>query len=242
MRVAALADVHGNAPALDSGARGGRARGARSRRLLRRPDVGLAAAGDARARPRVSASIRAFVRGQRAIARSATDHARASRESLDAVACTHPRTWRSWRRSSRPSRSTSTASGRPASVTARRGRTRSASPSRLRWSACVSSWRIDARTVVTAHVHFSYDRKVDGIRLVGPGSVGLPYEGQADPRTGRSSARTSSFAERRTTSRRRSRSCVRRTIRSVEAIVELMLSPPSRDEVIADAEERVFAG
>jgi hypothetical protein len=28
----------------------------------------------------------------------------------------------------------------------------------------------------------------------------------------------------------------------VELIVELMLDPPSRDEVIADAERRVFAG
>ncbi len=28
----------------------------------------------------------------------------------------------------------------------------------------------------------------------------------------------------------------------VEAIVELMLDPPSRDDVIADAERRVFAG
>ena len=33
------------------------------------------------------------------------------------------------------------------------------------------------RVVVTAHVHVQYDRTVNGLRCVGPGSVGLPYEG-----------------------------------------------------------------
>ena len=36
---------------------------------------------------------------------------------------------------------------------------------------------VDARVVVTAHVHVSYERRVDDVRLVGPGSVGLPCEG-----------------------------------------------------------------
>ena len=35
---------------------------------------------------------------------------------------------------------------------------------------------VDASAVVTGHVHVSYDRVVDGIRTIGPGSVGLPYE------------------------------------------------------------------
>ena len=34
----------------------------------------------------------------------------------------------------------------------------------------------DEQVVVTAHVHVQYDRTVDGIRLLCPGSVGLPYE------------------------------------------------------------------
>ena len=101
---------------------------------------------------------------------------------------------------------------------------------------------VDARTIVTAHVHVSYDRKVDGIRLVGPGSVGLPYEAQ------------SGFAywallgpdvELRRTEYDVEAAVARIRVSEdpgVEAIVELMLSPPSRDEVIADAEERVFAG
>jgi putative phosphoesterase len=101
---------------------------------------------------------------------------------------------------------------------------------------------VDARTVVTAHVHLSYDRKVDGIRLVGPGSVGLPYEGQAgfaywallgpDVELRRTAYEVdTAVAHMRATDDP-----------SVEAIVELMLEPPLRDKVIADAEERVFAG
>jgi predicted phosphodiesterase len=35
----------------------------------------------------------------------------------------------------------------------------------------------DERTVVTAHVHLQHDRSVDGHPAGGPGSVGLPYEG-----------------------------------------------------------------
>ena len=50
MRVAALADVHGNAPALDGVLEEVEREAARPRRLLRRPHLGLAAAGDARAR------------------------------------------------------------------------------------------------------------------------------------------------------------------------------------------------
>jgi predicted phosphodiesterase len=101
---------------------------------------------------------------------------------------------------------------------------------------------VEATTVVTAHVHVSYDREVEGIRLVGPGSVGLPYEGQTgfaywallgpDVELRRTAYDVeAAVAHMRATDDP-----------SVEAIVELMLTPPSRDEVIADAEERVFAG
>jgi predicted phosphodiesterase len=101
---------------------------------------------------------------------------------------------------------------------------------------------VDARNVVTAHVHVSYDRKVDGIRLVGPGSVGLPYEGQAGfaywALLGRDvELRRTAYEIDTAVARMRATDDP-----SVEAIVELMLEPPSRDEVIADAEERVFAG
>jgi predicted phosphodiesterase len=101
---------------------------------------------------------------------------------------------------------------------------------------------VEATTVVTAHVHVSYDRTVDGIRVVGPGSVGLPYEG----RTGFAywallgpdvELRRTAYDVEAAVARMRATEDP-----SVEAIVELMLSPPSRDEVIEDAEERVFAG
>src|SRR5438552_1390333 len=41
---------------------------------------------------------------------------------------------------------------------------------------------VPERTVVTAHVHVSYERRVEGVRLVGPGSVGRPYEGERGAR------------------------------------------------------------
>ena len=100
---------------------------------------------------------------------------------------------------------------------------------------------VDANVVVTGHVHVSYDRVVDGIRTIGPGSVGLPYEAGRGARwallgPGVELRRTeydvdSAVALMRTTDDPR-----------VETVVELMLSPPSRDDVIADAERRVFAG
>lgn len=39
---------------------------------------------------------------------------------------------------------------------------------------------VDARTVVFGHTHLPVDRRHDGIHLVNPGSVGLPFDG--DPR------------------------------------------------------------
>jgi diadenosine tetraphosphatase ApaH/serine/threonine PP2A family protein phosphatase len=99
-----------------------------------------------------------------------------------------------------------------------------------------------ASTVVTAHVHVSYDRVVDGIRLVGPGSVGLTYEGSVGPAYW---ALLGPDVElRRTEYDVDAAAALMRATDdpSAEAIVELMLYPPSRDEVIADAEERVFAG
>jgi putative phosphoesterase len=39
---------------------------------------------------------------------------------------------------------------------------------------------VDARTVVFGHTHLPVDRQHDGIHLVNPGSVGLPFDG--DPR------------------------------------------------------------
>jgi putative phosphoesterase len=100
----------------------------------------------------------------------------------------------------------------------------------------------DERVVVTAHVHVQYDRTVDGIRCVGPGSVGLPYEGVSGHAFW---ALLGPDVELRRTpyDHERALAQMRRTDDPrVETIAELMLTPPSRDEAIADAEERVFAG
>jgi putative phosphoesterase len=101
---------------------------------------------------------------------------------------------------------------------------------------------VDASVVVTAHVHVQYDRAADGIRLVGPGSVGLPYEGAAG------SAYWALLGPdvelRRTEYDVEAAVALMRVTGDpgVEQIVELMLDPPSRDEVITHAEAHVYAG
>jgi len=95
--------------------------------------------------------------------------------------------------------------------------------------------------VVTGHVHLQYEREVGGIRLVGPGSVGLPYgEGGCtfwallgpDVELRRTDYEVDAAV-----------ALMRETDDpSVEQIVELMLEPPPREEVVEDAERRVFAG
>jgi putative phosphoesterase len=99
---------------------------------------------------------------------------------------------------------------------------------------------LDERVVVTGHVHVQYDRTVDGVRLLGPGSVGLPYEGEPgaywallgpDVELRRTDYDVeAAVAQMRATDDPR-----------VEQIVELMLQPPSRDEAIEHAEKVIFA-
>ena len=101
---------------------------------------------------------------------------------------------------------------------------------------------VPERVVVTAHVHVSYDRQVGDVRLVGPGSVGPSVRGRArrplgDPRPGRRPARDAV--------RPRGAAELYRASgipRAEEFDVEALLEPITRDEIIADAEERVFAG
>lgn len=100
---------------------------------------------------------------------------------------------------------------------------------------------IDADVIVTAHVHVQYDRRVAGLRLVSPGSVGLPYEGGQgafwallgpDVELRRTDYDVAAAVERmRATDDPR-----------VEVIIEMMLEPPSREEVIEHAERVVFSG
>lgn len=100
----------------------------------------------------------------------------------------------------------------------------------------------DENVVVTAHVHLQYDREIEAIRLVGPGSVGLPYHGEAGTAYW---ALLGPQVELRRTGYDVDAAVARMRASgdpSVEQIAELMLKPPSRDEVIEDAERRVFAG
>ena len=100
----------------------------------------------------------------------------------------------------------------------------------------------EERVVVTAHVHLQYERSVDEVRCVGPGSVGMAYGEEPGyafwamlgPDVHLRRTRydlEGAVAQMRATDDPRA-----------ETVVELMLEPPVREEVIADAEERVFAG
>ncbi len=99
----------------------------------------------------------------------------------------------------------------------------------------------DERVVVTAHVHLQYERRADENRMVGPGSVGLPYGagGAAfwallGPHV---ELRRTDYDVEDAVARMRATDDP-----SVEQIAEMMLTPPSRDEVIEFAETNVFAG
>ena len=100
---------------------------------------------------------------------------------------------------------------------------------------------VDANVVVTAHVHLQYDRVVDGLRLLSPGSVGLP---NADGGAAYWALLGPDVELRRTEYDVDAAVALMRATDDpiVETIVELMLTPPSRDEVIEDVETRVFAG
>ena len=100
----------------------------------------------------------------------------------------------------------------------------------------------DERIVATAHVHLQYERTHGDIRLLGPGSVGLPYEGASGHAYW---ALLGLDVELRRTAYDVEAAVARMRATedpSVEQIVELMVTPPSRTEVIVDAERRVFAG
>jgi predicted phosphodiesterase len=100
---------------------------------------------------------------------------------------------------------------------------------------------VPERVVVTAHVHVSYDREVAGVRLIGPGSVGRPYEGEHGARwavlgPGVELRRTDYDHDVAADAYRRS------GIPKVDLDVDALLHPITRAEIIADAEHRVFAG
>jgi predicted phosphodiesterase len=100
---------------------------------------------------------------------------------------------------------------------------------------------VDEAAVVTAHTHVSYTRVVDGIRLLNPGSVGLPYEG----RPGAYWALLGPGIEHRRTEY--DLDDAERRIRAgsnpfADLTMELLRKPPSRLEAIEHAEQRAFSG
>jgi putative phosphoesterase len=100
---------------------------------------------------------------------------------------------------------------------------------------------VPERVVVTAHVHVSYDRTVDDVRLVGPGSVGRPYEGGRGARW----ALLGPDVELRCTEydHERAAELYRASgIPGLETDLQMLLEPPTRDEAIDHAESVVFAG
>jgi predicted phosphodiesterase len=100
---------------------------------------------------------------------------------------------------------------------------------------------VSEQVVVTAHTHVSYDRRVDDIRLLNPGSVGLPYEG----RPGAFWALLGPDVEFRRTDYdfEETVELMRATDDPrAEVVVEMMLNPPSRQEAIEDAERLGFSG
>jgi putative phosphoesterase len=100
---------------------------------------------------------------------------------------------------------------------------------------------ISERMIVTAHTHLQFDRRLEGVRIVNPGSVGMPYEG----RPGAYWAVLGPDVSLRRTDYPLAEAVERYRASGdplAEQMVELLLSPPTRAEVIEDAERRVFAG
>jgi putative phosphoesterase len=97
------------------------------------------------------------------------------------------------------------------------------------------------RVLVTAHTHLQFDRRVAGIRSVNAGSVGMPYEG----RTGAYWALLGPDVELRRTEYSLDEAAERYRASGdplAEQMVELLVSPPTRAEVIEQAEALEFSG
>lgn len=100
---------------------------------------------------------------------------------------------------------------------------------------------VEERVVVTAHIHVSYDRTLDDVRLLSPGSVGMPYE----DRPAAFWAVLGPDVEQRSTDYdlEQTAELYRASgFPGVEEIVEITLNPPTREEAIEHAESLVFSG
>ena len=101
---------------------------------------------------------------------------------------------------------------------------------------------VEADCVVTAHTHMQFDRRVGETRLLNPGSIGLPYEPEPgfaywallgpDVELRRTPYDLDAAVERLRAG----------GMPDFERIEQLMRTPPSHAEVIEHAERVVFAG
>jgi predicted phosphodiesterase len=99
---------------------------------------------------------------------------------------------------------------------------------------------VDERVLVSAHTHMQFDRTVVGIRSISPGSIGLPYEGKR----GAFWAVLGAQVELRHTTYDVDLAVARFRESSdpfAQAIVDMLLDPPARAEVITHAETLVYS-
>jgi predicted phosphodiesterase len=97
------------------------------------------------------------------------------------------------------------------------------------------------RVLVTAHTHIQFDRVVAGIRSVNPGSVGMPYQGEP----GAYWAMLGPDVELRRTEYDLEGAVARYRATSdplAEATIATLLQPPTPEQVILHAEALEFSG
>jgi predicted phosphodiesterase len=100
---------------------------------------------------------------------------------------------------------------------------------------------IDEQVLSTCHVHVQYERVVDGLRLFSAGSVGMPYEGSH----GAYWALLGPGVELRRTPYDVEAACERLRAAGgplAARVVPLIAEPPTRAEAIEHAERLVFSG
>lgn len=100
---------------------------------------------------------------------------------------------------------------------------------------------IAERVLVTGHTHSQYDREVAGVRAVNPGSVGMPYE----HRHGAYWALLGPDVELRRTEYDLEEAAARLRgsgMPDPEPLVDVLLEPPTPDEMIDHAERLEFSG
>jgi putative phosphoesterase len=101
---------------------------------------------------------------------------------------------------------------------------------------------VDERIIVSGHTHLQFDREVAGRRSVNPGSVGLPYHlGMPGTAYWAMLGPGVQLRETRYDVHESIERCRVTGDPSGDTIVGLLLTPPTPDEIIADAESKVFS-